>query len=140
MKIRPNFLFAWIFLTLALTLHVLDEALNDFLAVYNPLVSSINEKLDYSVFPVFSFSNWLTGLIIGIVILFGFSFFAFRKQKWIIYLGYIYGVLMLINAFGHFVGSLYFSKLIAGVYSSPLLLVGSLYLIWSSSQTLKSNK
>jgi len=41
--------------------------------------------MKFSVFPVFSFSEWLTGLIIAIIILFGFSFFAYRKKKWILY-------------------------------------------------------
>jgi len=57
MKIKPNFLFAWIFLTAALAVHVMDEALNDFLSLYNPLVSSVNEKMEFALFPVFSFTN-----------------------------------------------------------------------------------
>jgi len=35
-----RFGFAWVLLSLALTLHVIDEALTDFLSVYNPAVPS----------------------------------------------------------------------------------------------------
>jgi len=139
MKIKPNFLLAWIFLTAALALHVIDEALNDFLDLYNPLVLSVNNEMGFSFFPVFSFSSWLTALTIGIAFLFALSYFVYRRQKWTIYLGYFYGVLMLINAFGHLIGSLYYSRLIAGVYTAPLLLAGSLYLIWSCGHVLNSN-
>ena len=139
MEIKPNFLLAWLFMTLVFGLHVLDEALNDFLALYNPLVSSINARLNSAFLPVFSFDNWLTGLIIGIGMLLGLSFFAHQEKRWIIYLGYMYGILMLVNAFGHIIGALYYSKPIAGLYTSPLLLIGSVYLIWSSSRALKSS-
>lgn len=138
MEIKPNFLFAWVFLTLVFALHVLDEALNDFLSLYNPLVSAINEELDVAFFPVFSFANWLTGLIIGIMILLGFSFFARQPKRWIIYLGYIYGMIMLVNGIGHILGSLYYSEWIAGVYTSPLLVIGSVYLLWSAGRTMRS--
>ena len=140
MNIRPNFFYAWIILTVALTLHVLDEALNDFLSIYNPLVALINQRMGFSFFPIFSTTKWLTGLMIGIIILFGFSFFAYREKKWILSLSYFYGVLMLLNGLGHFLGSLYYSKLIAGIYTSPLLLGGSIYLIWSTTRTIKSRK
>ena len=140
MKFKPNFFLAWIFLTVALSLHVIDEALNDFLDLYIPIVTSFNKELGSSVFPVFSYSDWLTALSIGIAILFGLSFFAHRNQKWIIYFGYFYGILMLINAFGHLLGSLYYSRPIAGVYTAPLLLVGSIYLIWSAGHAVKSKR
>ena len=140
MKIKPNFLFAWIFLTAALALHVMDEALNDFLSIYNPLVSAVNEKIDWVLFPVFSFTGWLASLIIGIIILFSLSFFAYQKKIWILYFSYFYGGIMVLNAMGHGLGSLYYSKFIAGVYSSPLLLVASVYLIWSADHTLQSKE
>ena len=140
MNIRPNFFYAWIILTVALTLHVLDEALNDFLSIYNPLVALINQRMGILFFPAFSTTEWLTGLTMGIIILFGFSFFANHEKKWILYLSYFYGVLMLLNGLGHILGSFYYSKFIAGVYTSPLLLVGSIYLIWSTMLTIKSRK
>lgn len=137
---KPNIFYAWIILTLALTLHVLDEALNDFLSIYNPLVELINNRIAFTFFPIFSTMEWLTGLTIVIIILFGLSFFAYHKKKWIVYLSYFYGILMLLNGMGHILGSFYYSKLIAGVYTSPLLLVGSIYLIWSAIKILKSSK
>lgn len=138
MKIKANFFLGWICLTFALAFHVLDEALNDFLSVYNPFVTSANAALDLSVFPVFSFDVWRIGLILGILFLFVLSFFARNPNKWMVYLGYGYGAIMLVNAMGHFIASLYYVKPIAGVYSSPLLLLGSVYLIWSARHISRS--
>ena len=42
---------------------------------------------------------------------------------------YIYGWLMVANALLHFSGSLWYGRLLAGVWSSPLLLACSLYML-----------
>ncbi len=38
---------AWVALTLALAVHVADEALNDFLSFYNPLVTSLRWRVGW---------------------------------------------------------------------------------------------
>ena len=128
--IRPNFTAAWILLTLSLAIHVLDEALHNFLSFYNPLVTSLNERTG-SFFPVFSKAEWLGGLITAIVILFAMTYFVVHRKRWIRYLGAVYAVIMILNGLGHIVGSIYFSEMIGGLYSSPILIVFSFYLLWS---------
>lgn len=140
MKIKPNFGLAWIFLTSSLALHVLDEALNDFLSLYNPLVPNLNKNMEFFSFPVFTFSVWLTGLIIAITVLFALTYYARKKKKWILYFSYFYGVLMVMNGLGHITGSFYYDKLIAGVYTSPFLLISSFYLLWSSGKAISIRK
>lgn len=134
--VRPNFTSAWIFLTTSLTIHVLDEALHDFLSFYNPLVTSINEQSG-TLFPVFRESQWLGGLIAGIIILFAMTYFVIRRKKWIAYLGVFFAVIMIVNGLGHIAGSIYFSEMIGGLYSSPLLIGGGVYLIWSIRAHMK---
>jgi hypothetical protein len=56
----------WVALSLALALHVWDEAAHDFLAVYNPTVLSIRERLPFLPLPTFTFGEWLFGLIVGV--------------------------------------------------------------------------
>lgn len=136
MKIKPNFGLAWIFLTSSLALHVVDEALNDFLSLYNPLVTNLNNNMEFFSFPVFTFSVWLTGLIIAITVLFTLTYFARKKKKWILYFAYFYGVLMMFNGLGHIAGSFYYGRFIAGVYTSPFLLISSFYLLWCSAHTI----
>lgn len=120
---------AWVALCLALAVHVTDEALTDFLSVYNPAVRAIRQRLPLLPLPVFTFKVWLTGLILAIVFLLGLSVFVFRGAWWMKPLAYIYGVIMLANGLGHIAGSIYLGRLMPGVYSSPLLLAASVYLL-----------
>jgi hypothetical protein len=128
---RPasNFGYAWVALCLALAIHVTDEALTDFLSVYNPAVEAIRQRLPYLPLPTFTFSVWLTGLIIAIILLLALSPFAFRKTRWMVPLAYVFGILMTANGLQHFAGSVYLGRMMPGVYSSPLLLICSIYLL-----------
>ena len=56
---------AWVALCTAFVAHVVDEALTDFLSVYNPAVSALRETLPLLPLPTFAFSSWLTLLIVG---------------------------------------------------------------------------
>jgi len=81
--------------------------------------------------PVFTFDVWLTGLIAAIIILLLLSPFAFRQKLWMKRVSYPFAALMLLNGLGHVAGSFYLGRLAPGVYSTPLLLAGSIYLLWS---------
>jgi hypothetical protein len=122
---------AWIALCLALAVHVFDEAMTDFLSVYNPAAQAIRERLPFLPLPIFTFETWLTGLITAITILALLSPLAFRRAVWMRRLSYPFAILMLLNGLGHIAGSLYLGRLMPGVYSAPLLLAGSIYLLWS---------
>ena len=120
---------AWVALTLALAVHVADEALTDFLSFYNPMVTSLRERIGWFPMPTFTFDVWLTGLITVVIVLLLLSVFVFRGSRVMVYLSFPYGLLMLLNGLGHSVGSVYFGRLLPGVYSSPLLLVASVWLL-----------
>lgn len=122
---------AWVSLCLALAVHVFDEAMTDFLSVYNPTVQAIRQKISFFPMPFFTFEVWLTGLIAAIIILLLISPFAFRQRVWMRLVSYPFAVLMLLNGLGHVAGSFYLGRLMPGVYSSPLLLAGSIYLLWA---------
>jgi len=122
---------AWVSLCLALAVHVFDEAMTDFLSVYNPTVRAIRQRFSFFPMPVFTFEVWLTGLIAAIIILLLLSPFAFRQKVWVGLLSYPFGVLMLLNGLGHIAGSFYLGRPMPGVYSAPLLLAASIYLLWS---------
>ena len=122
---------AWVALTVSLAIHVADEAAHDFLAVYNPAVRAIREQLPYAPFPIFTFPVWIGGLIAAVTILLALSPLAYRQAKGIRRFSWFYGIAMLLNGLGHFAGSLYLGEPMAGVYSSPLLLVSSVYLLRS---------
>src|SRR5215813_881373 len=109
---------AWVSLCLAFAAHVTDEALTDFLSVYNPAVQAIRQKLPFLPLPTFTFKVWLTGLIVAVTLLSLLSPFAFRRAGWIRLLSYPYGVIMFGNGLLHIIGSFYLGRLMPGVYTA----------------------
>lgn len=122
---------AWVALAVALALHVADEAANDFLSVYNPAVRSLRERFPFLPLPEFTFLVWLGGLVAAVIILLALSPVAFRGARWLHIASWPYGVIMLLNGLGHIGASIYFGRLMPGVYSAPLLLAASVYLLLS---------
>lgn len=114
---------AWLALTASLAIHVWDEAAHDFLAVYNPTAERIQQYTYFPFPPTFSFGAWLTGLIAAMVVLAVISAWA---PLWA---AYPYAILMILNGLGHVAGSIYMSRLMAGIYSAPLLLASGVWLL-----------
>ncbi len=120
---------AWIILALGIALHVIDEALTGFLPLYNSVVVSLRGSYSWIPLPIFSFSVWITGLVIGNLILFSLSPLVLAGSRLMRPISYILGVLMVANAFGHIGASVYLGKFAPGFYSSPVLLVAALALL-----------
>jgi hypothetical protein len=127
---------AWVLLCVALALHVLDEALMDFLSVYNPSVLAIRRRFPFLPLPVFSFRVWLTGLCVAISIAFALSPLAYRGSHFVIAAAFPLSILMCANALSHIGASLYRWRLMPGVYSSPILLLASVYLFICAEKAL----
>ena len=129
---------AWLALCFALSLHVLDEASTGFLAVYNPTVIAIRERLPWLPLPVFDFKLWIAGLIAAILLLFSLSPFVFRGVRWTRPAACVFAAFMIVNALGHIAGTLLgrtvetvrFSGPMPGFYSSPFLLAASIYIFF----------
>jgi len=60
---------AWILMWIAPAVHVSDEALTGFLAVYNPTVLALRSQFGFWPMPTFEFREWLVGLVVGILLL-----------------------------------------------------------------------
>jgi hypothetical protein len=130
-----NFGLAWIAFTLAVALHVADEARHDFLATYNPNAIAIRRRLHLPFPPVFTFRTWLGGLIAGICLLLLLSPFALHGAYWIRIVALPLAVLIGIgNGLGHIGGSFYYRRRMAGILSSPVLLIVGIWLLWSAVQ------
>jgi hypothetical protein len=122
---------AWVGSCLALAVHVLEEALTDFLPVYNAAASAIRERLPWLPIPTFSFEIWLGSLIVAVIVLSSLTVFVLRGARWMKPVSYAFGVVMLGNGLVHVAGSLEMGRPMPGVYSAPLLLAASVYLLWS---------
>ncbi len=64
---------AWLALAAALAIHVADEALTNFLAVYNPTVLKIRARFPWIPLPTFSFRVWIVGLAAAVALMFSLS-------------------------------------------------------------------
>ena len=120
---------AWIGLCGALAIHVADEALTDFLALYNPTVLAIRERYPSLPLPTFTFEGWLALLIFAIVALTAGSYFVWKGRWAMRPISYVFAGFMLLNGLLHIAGSFYMGTFMPGVYSSPLLLAASIFLI-----------
>jgi hypothetical protein len=137
-KLKSKLGISWILLTIAFTLHVIDESVFDFLPFYNSVVMNAKEKFTFFPFPDFTFQVWLSGLIVVLLILYLLSPFAIQSRRWIVYFSLFYGAIMLFNGILHIIASSYFQKVIGGLYSSPLLIIASIFLLWYAFKELKA--
>lgn len=127
----------WLALCAAFALHIVDESVTGFLAVYNPTVASLRQRWAWFPMPQFEFREWLTGLVAGCAVLICLAPLAFRGARWLRPLAWIFAAIMLLNSLGHTlatvlgrtVESVTFSRPAPGLYSSPLLLVASLWMM-----------
>lgn len=140
-----GFAYPWVALTIAFALHVLDEATTGFLSVYNPTVLAVRRHWAWFPMPTFQFRVWLVGLIIGVAICFALTPVAARGAGWFRPLAWLYAVIQFSNAMGHTIAtilghtvhSVTFPRPAPGFYSSPLLFIGSVWLmvrLWKTAR------
>ena len=122
---------AWVALCGALAIHVVDEALTDFLSVYNPAVRAIRARFPFLPLPTFTLPYWLGGLIMVTVFLFALAPAAFRGEPGMRPAAYIFGIVMAGNGLLHLGGSVYMRRAMPGVYSAPIILAAAIYLLAS---------
>ena len=129
-KATPNVKWgvAWIGMTVAIALHVVDELATGFLPAYNAVVTAMRESYAWFPLPTLSFAAWITGLGIGITVMFLLTPFVFAARRWLRPVAFFLSVLMVANALGHMAISLYIDSLAPGVFSSPVVLLAAIAL------------
>jgi hypothetical protein len=145
-RAAAGFGWPWFALTVAFALHVFDEANTGFLAVYNPTVLAMRQRWGWFPMPTFQFREWLVGLLVGVAVCFALTPFAARGARWMRPLAWLYAVIHFSNAIGHTLGtilghtvaSVTFPRPAPGFYSSPLLLIGSVWLMVRLRKTAAS--
>ena len=125
-------MWAWLALVSALAVHVIDEALTDFLGFYNPLVLEIRSQISWFPMPTFTFAAWLVGLIALVLFLALLAPAVRRGAAGTLFASWILSGIMFLNGFSHLAGSLYYERWLPGVTSAPLLLVTSVLLAHST--------
>ena len=134
---------AWFVLTVAFALHVVDEAATGFLDVYNPTVLALRSRWGWFPMPTFGLRDFLVALTLTVGLCFALTPLAARGARWLRPLAWLYAVIQILNALGHTLGTILghtvatvtFSRPAPGFYSSPFLLIGSIWLIVRLRQT-----
>lgn len=137
---------AWVALCGAIALHVTDEATTGFLAVYNPTVIELRTRYSWFPMPVFEFRQWLTGLICAVAVGFLLSPLFFSGLPWTRPIAYFMAITMTANGLGHTLGTImgrsvetvHFARPMPGFYSSPFLIIASVYLFRATRALAKS--
>ncbi|PYT92558.1 MAG: hypothetical protein DMG36_14340 [Acidobacteria bacterium] len=133
----PTLGLAWFILCLSFAVNILDELLHDFLGSYNPTVLTLYGHFSWFPRIDLTLGKWLVIVLGADVVLLLMTPCAFRRAGFMRPLAYGFATLMflkglgtiLISALGQTVGSVRFTGGAPGVYSSPLLMVASLYLL-----------
>ncbi|MGB9073552.1 MAG: HXXEE domain-containing protein [Terriglobales bacterium] len=127
---NQQFGIAWLAFGYVLALHVLDEAGHDFLSVYNPNALAIRHALPFLRVPVFTFQEWIGSLSLALALWLALTPLAFRGLRWMRWLAIPVAILAGIgNALGHIGSSIYYGRLMPGVYSAPLILLAGIWLL-----------
>jgi hypothetical protein len=119
---------AYLALVAALGVHVIDEALTNFLDFYNPLVLAIRSRIWWFPMPTFTFGVWISGLAALVVVLALLAPAVRRGAPGTRFACWVLTVIMFMNGLAHLGGSLYFERWLPGATSAPLLLIASVLL------------
>jgi hypothetical protein len=132
---------AWGVMAWAILIHVLDEAWNNFLVVYNPTAIALNDRYPWLPLPVFQFEYWLGGLVLAVAVLFALKRVARRGSCGMVIAARLLAVAMAVNGIWHIAltiagktpTGMVFTRPMPGFWSSPVLLAASVYL-WRSAR------
>jgi hypothetical protein len=124
---------AWLAATLALILHVIDEATHDFLAWYNPQALRIRRFLGGFPFPpTFTFWPWLGGLSLAVLVLAALTPKAYGGTAWLRPIAVVMGIEHVGNGLLHLTASLVLRRAVPGIWSAPILLATGVWLLYAT--------
>jgi hypothetical protein len=113
----------------AVGIHVIDEALTGFLPFYNNQVFALRARFGFFPAPIFTFPVWIGGLALAVTIGFALTPVVARGGNGIRAVCGVLSILMIGNACGHMLGSVYFGRLLPGFWSAPWLFVTSAWML-----------
>ena len=135
MQLATAFGWAWLAATIALAVHVVDEATHDFLSWYNPRALRIRRALGGLPFPpTFTFVPWLVGLAAAVLLLAALTPAAYARQPWLRPAAYFLAVIHISNGILHLTASALARRAVPGVLSAPLLLIAGIWLGYAAAR------
>ena len=134
---------AWLLLCLVFALHIWDEAAHDFLSYYNATVLTLYGRFSWLPRMDMQLREWITRLVIAVVVCLALTPFAFRNARWLRPLAYVFAGVHFLNGIGHILATMHggtvpsvrFNGVAPGFYTAPLLIAASTYLFWTLRRT-----
>jgi len=124
---------AWLAMSIALGLHVADEAAHDFLSWYNPIVRRLSVRFWRVSFPpTFTFWPWLAGLVVLTAFLLALTPLAYEGRPWLRPAAFVLSFINIGNGLLHLAASALVGRRVPGVLSAPLLLATALWLLYAT--------
>ena len=135
---QRGFGLAWLLLCVVFALHIWDESAHDFVGYFNATVLTLYGHFSWFPRIDMTFREWLTGLLIALMVCLALTPLAFRNSGWLRPLAYLFAGIQFANGAGHIlttihggtVPSVRFAGAGPGFYTAPLLLLSSAYLLW----------
>ncbi len=125
---------AWLAATIALAVHVADEASHDFLVWYNPRALRMRRFFGGLPFPpTFTFWPWLIGLLAAVLVLASLVPPAFAEARWLRPVAYFLSAVHIANGLLHLGATAAARRPVPGALSAPLLLVTGLWLAYAAA-------
>jgi hypothetical protein len=135
MHLATAFGWAWLAATIALAVHVVDEATHDFLSWYNPRALRIRRALGGLPFPpTFTFVPWFSGLTAAVLLLAALTPSAFAQEPWLRPVAYLLAFIHIGNGILHLAASALAKRVVPGVLSAPLLLIAGIWLGYAAAR------
>jgi hypothetical protein len=127
----------WGALCAAFALHIVDQASTGVLTVFNPTVAILCQRWGWFPVPAFGFKQWLLAMLVACGLLFCLTPVAARGMQGLRPIAWTFALIMFLNSIGHTlfsvlghtVASVTFPRPTSGFYSSPFLLIASLWLM-----------
>jgi hypothetical protein len=137
---------AWLLLCLVFALHIWDEAAHNFLSYYNATVLALYGRFSWLPRMDMQFREWVTPLVIAVVVCLALTPFAFRNACWLRPLAYVFAGIHFLNGLWHILATIHggtvpsvrFDGVAPGFYTAPLLIAASAYLFWSLHRTARA--
>jgi hypothetical protein len=125
---------AWFAMGMIFGVHVIDEALHDFLDWYNPVAMIIRSRLGGLPFPpVFTFWPWFVGLVLITAAFLFMTPLAYQGRPWLRPIAISFALINIFNGLLHLVAAVALRRRVPGVLSAPILLAVSMWLFHTAT-------
>ena len=130
---------AWLYVCLHLAAHGVEEALTGFVDVWNPVLLTMQAATGIPL-PQLVFDEWLTTLAVVVIALTAMTPLVARGVRGFQTGSYVLAFVMIANGVNHLASPLYLGRFLPGQYTSPLLIVASLWLIRQTYGVTRSRR